>query len=357
MFHWKKNLLLTLATCIYFISQSHSIFAQVPFFSDSCVLQPCTLQGLKLGGGAIWLKPCMDDLDFGYVFESSGTRHKIDYKAICPEWSLGFEVFGSYQNYCYPEWTLKTSWTHFRVEDSHKIVANADENASSPLLDRQLIVELGENSTGQFKRVKGGLDLVYNDWDLLLSYDLCSTPCMQVSPSFGLAGMFLEQKQKVSLSNPANVNNGDMAWVKWKSDYHAFGFKGGTFVRFFVRQCLSFYASGEGTLLAGDVDSKNKQRIVYHTPGTVTSRIELKDDKNCHFVTGYRAAMGFLYDFGVNQTFFTFKIGYEFADWFNLPNPRIYFGNSTSLESAKATSSVTRNLGYHGVVGSLSIIF
>ncbi len=358
---WKTRLCMALAALALTITLPQSIFAQSPFFCDPCDYQPCSLQGLKIGGEAVWCKPCVDDLDFGFLVKASGNRTRVEYKEVCPEWDLGFKVFASYQNFRCPEWTIKSSWTHIRPEDSHKIAAGANENASSPLLHLSLAEEFKANSTGLFKHVKGKYDLLYNDWDLLLSYNLCNTSWMQVTPSFGLAGMVLDQRQKVTLKNPAGINNEDKALIKWKSGYNALGLRAGTNVRFFVRKCLSFYASGEGSLLAGEVNSRNKQKIEWKTQGaepvTVTSRMELKDDENCHVVTGYRAALGFLYDFGLNQNFYTFRLGYEFADWFHIPNPRVYFGADKGIDASHATSTTTRTLGFHGLVGGLSLSF
>jgi hypothetical protein len=331
--------------------------AQCPSMADSYDWDPCTLQGLSLGGEVIWWKPCINDLDIGLAIESEGDD--FDYDAICPNWEFGFRVYASYRNHLCGCWTVSSSWTHIRPDHSSKVEFDADdeENGISPLLHGALTDEL---VTGLFKRVKGELDMLFNDWDLLLSYDLVCNPCYRFVPYAGLAGIFLYQDQQVIMKNPLGINGDDKAWIKWTSGYNAVGIRAGSELEISLNPCFTFFAKADGSVLAGTVNSKNKQKITFIplNPGpTIISPMKLEDHESCHLVSGYHIAAGLTYDTRLIDHHFTFRLGYEYLDWYNIPNPRIYFGDNKTTQAAHATQANTRNLGFHGLFAGAALTF
>lgn len=309
---------------------------------DPCY-DPCCLGGFEVGIDFIYWKPCIDELDWGATVETennSPVTTTVKYKSICPDWEPGIRVyFGMPEAFC--DLGLAVHYTLIGSDDSSS--AEESEGVVTPLQHQ------GPDTDSPWDEGKGTWDLCYHEWDVLLTYDISCTPCHNFKPYFGLAGIYLEQELDVELIEGSDTSG----VIEWESRYWGVGLRFGSEYKYRMNQCLSIFALCEGTLLAGEADNDNKQ-----TYGTSSLQIiEIKDDDCCHFVPGFHIGAGILYDGCVCNNDFTIKLGYEFIEWRNVPNHRVFTGDNSGSESSHATSSNIRTLGFHGLMAGLYMSF
>lgn len=320
---------------------------------DPCCWDFCDMH-FTVGAEFLWWKPCVDDLDVAALLTTNGTRRRVDYESLCPEWEPGFRVYLEFPNACC-NWDLSASFTYLSSDDHAKQRfrgADDDNGIISPLIfggapfDDEPTYEHGKQRW-KFK---------YNEWDVLLSYEICCNSCHHFRPYFGVAGLILDQDLKAHFSH--RTDNVD-THIDWDSEYWGVGLRAGSNYQFDIGCGFSVFAKAHATLLAGEADSENKHHFVSNSTaiGIADERIHFKDDDCCHFIPGYNISAGFSYtgcwcDWEIGA-----RLGYEFVWWQNLPNHRIFFGDNTSIEASHSSSPDTRSIGFHGLVAGLSLSF
>jgi len=304
---------------------------------DPCDWNLCD-QTFLIGADFLYWKPCIDDLDYAAVVENDNGFTDVDYKGICPDWQPGFRgYFGLPEFFC--DWGLYFSYTRLECCDTHKTTFDDPDGSNgitSPLIHPDLL------TTNLYDEAKGHWDLTYQEWDVLFSYDISCNCCHSFSPFFGVAGVYIEQHLRAEFPNDWEVD--------WHSDYWGVGLRAGSEYAYRFNDCFSFFARASGTLLAGKADSRNRQEF-----GT---DIEIKDDDCCHFVPGYHIGAGFVYEGCTCGTEWGIRIGYEFLNWHNVPNHRVFSGtDGDNAELSHSSSASTRNLGFHGLLAGVSLSF
>lgn len=284
-------------------------------------------------------KPCVDDLDYAAEVNAKDSTTTVNYKEICPEWQNGFRIVLGAPQLC-RGWDLAASYAYLHGNTSKHAsfdgTVSSTVGMTSPMIHPDLLPET------LFTTVRGRYEFTYQEWDLLVKYHLCCSDRQELSPFFGLAGIFLSQDLKAKFDQVGTVH--------WDSDYWGVGLRAGSTYSYRLEDCLNFFATAQGTILAGKVDSDNNQRF--------TSHFKLKDDDCCHTVAGYRIAAGVNYDGCLCNYSYTLTVGYEFLNWYNISNHRVFSAADGEIsEISHSTSSSTRTLGFHGVFAGIALPF
>ncbi|HEY4832830.1 MAG TPA: Lpg1974 family pore-forming outer membrane protein [Waddliaceae bacterium] len=295
-------------------------------------------EGFDIGVDFLWWKPCVDDLDFcaSVDEESDGFDWNIKYKGICPDWEPGVRVLFKMPS-CYCDLGLAACYTYIHAQTKRSF--RGDDDVACPLI-HPATDEAGDT----FDAARGRWELNYHDWDVLATYDIACNQCHHFKPFIGIAGNVINQKFHVKLRADSEIDT-----VNWSSDYWGVGLRAGAEYVYQISDCLRFFSVAHGTLLAGKADGTNHQSF----PSTV----RVKDDNCCYFVPGYHIGTGFSYNTCMCDWDVSFRIGYEFLVWHNVPNHRIFTGGDGMGSYSDSTSPSTRTLGFHGLLLGLGVSF
>ncbi|NGX43727.1 MAG: hypothetical protein K940chlam7_02027, partial [Chlamydiae bacterium] len=312
---------------------------------DSCCWDPCNMN-FELGADFLWWKPCVDDLDYAAKNTKDSPR-EYKFKNICPDWEPGVRVYLGIPNlYC--DWGLTASYTYINSDDSSSASSTGDDDII------HVIQHPGLEINNDYECGKGEWDATYHDWDILANYNISCKKCHQFSPYFGVAGICLEQNLKITLDDSSTS---EKEITKWDSDYWGVGLRLGSGYQYRFSDCLSFFVKGDGTILAGEADSKIK---FDDNDSNSNHDLSFKDSKDCQIIPGYHIRAGFIYDTCLCDWDFSLRLGYEFLMWHNVPNHRTFVGNDFTngkKDAAISTSSNTRTFGFHGLLAGMSVSF
>ncbi|MFQ5729426.1 MAG: Lpg1974 family pore-forming outer membrane protein [Waddliaceae bacterium] len=304
---------------------------------------PCDCWGdFEFGADFLYWKPCVDDLD--YAAEESSVNKHFKYRCICPEWEPGFRVyFGMPDFYC--DWGLSASWTYIESDDSGSVKDVND--VLGILLHPHTLTQ--HSTTDAFDEAKAHWDADYHEWEVLFSTDLSCKECHHFMPFFGVAGIFLDQ----CFSCDYYDGNTKTFKAHWDSDLWGVGFRAGTEYQYRFSECLSFFTKAAGTILYSEADNKHKSESVSYSAYNVTA----KDDDCCHLIPGWHLGTGFTYDTCYCDWDFSFRLGYEFLQWCNIPNHRNFGSSDDAAGHAHASSNSLRTFGFHGLFAGLGVSF
>jgi hypothetical protein len=289
-----------------------------------------------------------------YVTDGGAEAPEVEYEALCPEWEPGVRIYLELPDlFC--GWDLSASYTYLKSGD-HASQEFDDPGPEDGIISPLLYTGLAPfDGIINFEFGDQHWDLYYNEWDVLLSYDICCGGCHHFTPFFGVAGIVLDQELTAEFENTSEgaISAYDF---EWKSDYWGVGLRAGAAYQFDLNCGLSIYANSHATLLAGEANSKS-EHFFEDLSAEADGGIEFKDDDCCHFVPGYHIAAGLAYagcwcDWEIGA-----RLGYEFIYWHNIPNHRVFFGGDSVAEASHSTSPHTRSIALHGLVAGVSLTF
>lgn len=361
---WRKKISLAVLSVVLFALTPNVASAQsCNPCCDPCDWSLCD-QTFEIGVDFIYWKPCVDDLDVAAILETSNGFSHVDYKSICLDWEPGFRVFINLPEF-FCDWNLSASYTSLKSCNSAKQEYD-DADDGNGIISPLIFPASPFTNASTFEIGHQSWDLRYHEWDVLLSYDILCGRCHHFSPYFGVAGICLDQKLDADFclqletkglvtKNGATIDSITNT-VKWDSEYWGVGLRFGSAYEYEICSGINAFANANATLLAGEACSKNKQ--TFEDTGTETEAdIKLKDDDCCHFVPGYHIAIGLNYlgcwcDWDIGA-----RLGYEFVNWHNIPNHRVFSGDNTNSEASHSSSASTRTLGFHGLFAGAWISF
>lgn len=357
MMKWREKLTVALLSVNFLIFIPNGVNAQHCDPYDNLYCSNYNDCCFDLNVDYLCWKPCIDDLDFAYSFQTSNGDTSVTYKTLCPDWEPGIRIYlGKPSLFC--DWNFGISWTYIKSDESTKLEAPSKGDVSSALLHLGLRSDLDDSSGGKFKSARGNWELSYHEGNALISYDISCNHCHEFSPFLGVTGVYIDQKLTVNLTNPSGVNNDDSAEIEWNSEYWGVGLRVGSHYQYRFNDSISFFVRANGTILAGEDCSKNKQEVTDgHSTISETTGINFKHDTGCHCVPGYHLASGFICDTCICNYAFTFRLGYEFLEWHNIPNHRVFSGEDKGAEASHSSSPSTRTLGFHGLFAGLMLSF
>jgi hypothetical protein len=140
--------------------------------------------------------------------------------------------------------------------------------------------------------------------------------------------------------------------IRARSLLKAAGANAGVDFQFTLFRCLGVYGGFGGSILAGRIESHQKQFIDFDE--SLTTEVKLDDDlRVC--VPGYQLCGGFTWHHHCHRYFdLLVSIGYEFSHWYRVPTTRRFFDDVNHGVSA----SIKRGeLTLHGVTFSIAFAF
>lgn len=306
----------------------------------------------------IYWKPCIDNLDLAAIVTEDNGKNTVKYKDLCSDWQSGVRVAFLVPDVFYG-WDFSTSYYRVCYENSTKQTYH-NRDANNGIISPLLIDAFADT----WEEGEQELDLFYSEWDLLLTYDVYNGPCHRFTPYFGIAGMFLNQEIDgefarrtlfpIGMQPKQNEETDTIVETEWKSDYSGVGIRMGAMYECNIADCI-FFTNANLTLLEGDAKTTNEQILMVPQQKNVT--VKITDDDGCHIVNGYHIQTGIKFSSSICGCDYGIRLGYEFVNWHNLPNQRVFNGENINTESGHSTSPRTRSLGFHGLFAGLSANF
>lgn len=355
---WVKAAVVALAIAVPSLSQAASAYDSCDPCYNPC--DPCASfcdMDFTVGVDFLYWKPCVDDLEYATLLTPSNLpapTTTVDqtrcYQSVCLDWEPGFRVYVGLPGLCY-DFDLNISYTWMRASTG----ASVASGVGSEIEGLNLYPGLAPIVTTPvaFDSASARYQLNYNEWDVLFSYRIACNPCHAFVPKFGVAGVVLDQEFRGQYDT---ATDGVFADFKATSDYWGVGLRVGSDYEYKLSRCLTFFAAAQGTILAGQKDNKDLSTVTdagITSAGDVVSA-EFKDDKNsCHLVPGYHLWIGMRYDDRMCDMDYFARIGYEFLNWWNVPNQRVFMGAG----AGRSTSASVRTLGFHGLFLGAGVSF
>ncbi|MCB1149461.1 MAG: hypothetical protein KDK48_04785, partial [Chlamydiia bacterium] len=253
----KQKAIALFASCLIGLSAS----AQA---ADNC--NPCCKNwsdmcgGFTVGADFLLWKACVNDLDYGIVFDGNpeltfpptvnATPVPGSYQYVGLNWEPGFRVrIGKEDLWC--GWDLGASYTWYEASKGH----------GSTVADGQFgfdtLFHGGFNNVEDIETLQAKYSLHYQSFDILLGYKWCINPCSILHPFFGIEGLKIKQDIQTLTANDDTPP--DTQAIDWESDYRAIGLKAGTDYHYTICDGLSLFSLASVSLLAGKNDQENRQ--------------------------------------------------------------------------------------------------
>ncbi len=287
-------------------------------------------------GEFLWWTPCFNNLDYAIFTDDLGLVGNVvfeddSYQNVQHQWMPGFRV-GLEIDQVYCNWDLRFNYTWFQGKDKQDVKGQL--GYATPTIFHPGTITFFES----FNQITGSHKYQYQTFEIQFGQTFKLACCHRLFPFFGLEGVKLDQVIK-SNGIEADVTR---AKVRWESCYEALGLEIGADYRFHLLSGLEFFAQGTFTVVGGCSKSVNRQEDVND------SRIVFfnTDDKIC--TPGLHLKAGADYTIESCGHEFLVTIGYEFIEWFNMPQIRRFLSDSS--ESIGLSTSVNGSrIGFHGL--------
>ncbi len=317
-------------------------FCRFPNYSPCCTGMG---DGFTFTGEFLWWKPCFSDLSWALKFDqdvnSPGTTFSScgNFLEINHEWVPGIRVGMEIENiWC--NWDLIVNYTWI----TGKIIKDADNNSGT--LVTTLIHPDFTNNLGFPLTVNAYHRYRYQTFDIVLGQDYCITPCHYFVPYFGFQGVKLNQVWHTLAVNGVESNT-----LRWDSCYEALGLELGIDYHYAFNSCLEFYTDAKFSVVGGCNVGRNEQVNVNQEESLVTTTWTFRtDDAIC--TPGIHLRAGINYTLCSCGREFLFTIGYEFLDWYNMPQIRRFPQNANN-DLQLSTSPNGSRIGFHGLMVGL----
>lgn len=310
-----------------------------------------------VGADFIYLKPCIDNLDYCL---RKGPNTPVDpgpgfqewkNETLCTGWEPGFRVWvGSDDIWC--GWSLRASYTWLNISTKSSVDTLANPvNAYSYSLSSPLLIDF--KTPNHASKIAGDYDTSYNEWDIQLGLPGCYST---FQPYVGVQGLIFNQEFDVNLTDHEDAVI--PGWqVKWTSDYSAVGLKVGTGYQRCINECFSFFTDAAGAVVVGNTNAKHDLKQYNESTKALEDHHVYKNTDTCNFVPGFKLQVGLEYSQCICNLDASFRVGYEFTQWFNLSSPRRFTNSRNSeLTQVSADNEIVRfssnnsvNMGLHGL--------
>lgn len=347
---WVKATAVALALAVPSLSQAAYYNSCDPCNPCGNPCDPCASfcdMDFTIGADFLWWKPCVDELEYATIDVPAVpvTTVASQYAAVCPKWEPGFRVYLGVPGLCY-DFDLTASYTWIYSGTTATAVAVAPAGIGG----FRLHPALAAFATDEYLGASSSYRLHYNEWDVLFSYRVACNPCHVFVPHFGIAGIVTSSTQSgfyTALADLVLDPDTDAAWTS-EADYWGVGLRVGSDYEYKFSRCLKVFARAQGTILAGE--AKSNYAAFGPTETAAIDTILIGEDNHCcAIVPGYHLAVGFQYDDKMCDMDVFFRIGYEFLNWWNMPNVRQFISSDTTNGLGSATPASIRTLGFQGL--------
>lgn len=300
----------------------------------------CCKSDYEIGLDLLVWRPCVDDLNVCASMESEVIDEiytiNLTFQELCPSWEMGLRFWFRYPDlFCWCNMGLKASYT-FLDYTNRGNGFRADENCI--LIPPEIPDEFFDDIT-----LDSRYESIYHELDALLYFDCCCGDCHSLEPYFGLAFLYIEQKLNLDFTL-TDVEFDSTANMSWRSEAGGVGLRFGMAYNYYYSKCLSYYAFGQGTILASK--QEEKQRHQFRGDSDFDLNIDNKECWGC--IPGFHLGTGMIYDFCVCDFELSFRIGYEFRKWFGLRKHRRFLAEDVQTDLNQINDN-TRAVGIHGL--------
>lgn len=340
------------------------------FFSSTnagCCYDPCPCPpppsncggcGVQFGAEFLYRKVCLDEFSYAYTVSSevivADTFVDYEYEKLCLDYEPGVRAWlGFGQDGCMG---VTFGYT-FLSGNAH------DQTAG-------VLGSLGVESTifhpsladqhGGFNLVEVQWDHYYHEGEIVFGSDISCGKCHEFKPFFGVAGIYLEQKFELDLTDPEVEFDGDEGNVDWKAENWGVGLRFGSHYNYNFDNCFGFYGKFDASLLVGQSTVTNYQELILASESDARTVLNFYEKDKCHFVPGFSVGAGFSMtpDICGSGSSFSLVVGYEYNVWYNIPNHRTFTSsNGEANLNPYSDSGSTRTWGDHGLFAGLEIGF
>ena len=326
---------------------------------DPCQCPPanCGGCGVEIGAEFLYTKFCFDDFDYAYILtgqsEALFEQSDIEYKKLCLDYEPGVRAWLGFGNKGCIGMTL--GYTYLSAKENDYLEGSVDSEIGSTFLHPYLVAQ-----TDGFDLIAVEWENFYHEGQVVFGSEISCGQCHQFKPYIGVAGIYLEQKFDLDLSNLNAELAGDEAGVEWESQYWGVGLRFGSEYNYKFDQCFGFFGKFNASLLVGENKAENNQYLVSLAEEAAVTELNFIEKDKCHFVPGCSVGVGFSMtpDICGSGSSFSLRVGYEFQAWYNIPNHRTFSGDNVEInEIAYSDSASTRTWGSHGLFAGVQIGF
>lgn len=319
--------------------------------NDPCQSRCCDFGSFEIGVDFLYWKPCVSDLDYVGV-ETHQDPKKINIRSIDTDWEPGVRAFLKIPS-CTCDWDVEASYTYIESRNTESRKVPQDDDDMLPVNSHPNFTKYNQD----YQTAKGKWNAEYQEWEVLFVYNLHNTKCHKFSSFFGIAGIELDQKLHIELTD----DDLDFVTTDWKGDYWGVGFRAGTQYEYNFSDCFSFFTRAHGTVLAGEPKKVRYHNTFIDCDGD--GELIVSDDNRCQIVPGFNIGAGFAYNTSYCDTDWSLRVGYQFLEWFNLPRHRTFVGGADQgtidrdVVLSTSSASTGRSLGFHGLTAGISLAF
>lgn len=352
-----------------------SLALSLSFFSSinaGCCYTPCACSpsyvndsgcGVIMGAEFLYNKTCLDEFSYAQVMttETSSSEEIIntEYKTLCLDYEPGVRAWLGFVQEGYIGMML--GYTYLCGKGHDQVVGVDGETLVGSTIYHPYLNSL----VSQFNEVEVQWDNYYHEGEIVFGSDISCGKGNHFKPFFGVAGIYLEQKFDLNLTDEEVIYDGDIGTVDWKSEYWGVGLRFGSHYQYQFDQCFGFFGKVDASLLVGENKESNTQTAIIATESDFESTIDFTKKDKCLFVPGFSVGAGFsmtpdICGCGSSGSFSLF-VGYEFNVWYNIPNHRTFTlipQDDDDLEAvAYSDSGTNRTWGNHGLFAGMQISF
>ncbi len=326
---------------------------------DPCIYVPryesqCSVE---FGGEFLYRKFCLDEFNWAFTRTevNSETQDVIDvsYETLCLDYEPGVRAWLGIQPCGSDSLGIYLGYVYLSGCGDDAIQQGTDNTVGTTIMHMELL-----QTAGGFTDIAVDWNNYYQEGEVVLGSDISCGKDHHFRPFFGAAGIYLEQKFELDLTDPEVAFNGDTGTVDWKSEYWGVGLRFGSHYKYQFNDCLSFIGRFNASLLVGENKYHNNQSVILATEADFEEQINYSGKSKCHFVPGYSVGVGFAIEPELCGCSLSMRVGYEFSEWHNIPNHRTFSGDASDIEEvAHSDSASTRTWGSHGLFAGLSFGF
>jgi len=294
--------------------------------------------GFQLTLEFLWWKPCFSDLDYGMKFDTAtvgNNRTCGNYLYPGHQFSPGLRVGLDLDNvWCGWDLMFHYEWVQEK--------ARREDNNNTGLLVSTLF-HGGFNDDVTAQTLNTSHKFQYQTFDILLGQDFCVSPCHYFVPFFGFQGVKLDQTWK-SLATEVSGELTETADLRWDSTYEGLGLAVGVGYHYRL-SCIEFFTDAKLMAVRGCNVSRYQLNESYGATPTVKHHVFKTDDTACSPGLHLQAGINYVYEYCGTELVFT--LGYEFVNWFNMPQVRRFTDSGTDIGISSSPNS--SGIGFHGL--------
>ncbi|NGX42834.1 MAG: hypothetical protein K940chlam7_01122 [Chlamydiae bacterium] len=319
--------------------------------------EPCHVY---YGGELLYWTILQSNLDYAVDVDATDSAdeilgpkrtHFLDF-----DWRCGVRGWIGWNSGC--DWDTKLTYTYYKNRARGRETAKDD--------DTDLLASLLHPSTGKkiAEKATGRNDFEYQTIDLLLGRIQCfCEKSFVLHHFFGVRALRIKQDEQVTYkggdfvlnSSAPHINNTNStpARVKWDSKVEGIGIHAGMEMQYRMRCGLGLYGTFAGSVLGSKTRNRHLQVVLDNIKEVTSTEISLRE-KQSLLLPGYNLTTGIGWDWCCGCCLYgNFKLGYEFNQWFDIPQIRRYHFNNEGVSNSASSGKV----GFHGATFRAELYF